>query len=664
MSKMIIVEGNSNDKDNVRVLMVKGEKGDPGDLNPENIVDNLNSTATDKALSAKQGKVLKSLIDQKPYYFDTVALMKAGNLSSGDYVITKGYYSANDGGGANYYITSSSSATDYQEELNNGLYATLIVKNEINVAQLGLYGDGIHDDSDRLNDTLSKIPSNTNVNFTINKTYKISKPIYIPHFVCLNGNSCNISVVGDTLNNNNYLFNYPSDRVIPNNDTRNFNYSTYFKNFNIINNANDVKNVISVDGEMNISNIYTYGFNKTVNLVNRYNDCISISDINSFNKSGNDYVIEVGFLGDGIKISRVHLYQAEYTGTLNNTRIIGGHNAIRLDTLINGNIYLENSNVNINNIHLETGHVFIKNASVNIDNGYIIKHNNVYPLEIKGVNTYVKLSNIMVIYQTSFVDYSEDDCIDIYTDFNTHLTLENCYKNLTNSYDIDYKSLSGLTSNNSDFNKNMVINSLSSVKCEETYESTLKAQIRSNNQYPYIDALYKTGNVTWKKPSGTYYYYPITLFDATRLVGSNLGTDEKNITVTNNEQGVNMPIGYKPSANIRMYRGTSTGAYTEYADVGPVGQQITDNGDVLNGNKWVSRTSGGADTVLNAQSFEYIGLWHRNVKVYAGSIPSVGTWTKGDVIINNNPSIGGVYGWVCTADGTPGTWKSFGSIDS
>ena len=28
MSKMIIVEGNSNDKDNVRAIMVKGEKGE------------------------------------------------------------------------------------------------------------------------------------------------------------------------------------------------------------------------------------------------------------------------------------------------------------------------------------------------------------------------------------------------------------------------------------------------------------------------------------------------------------------------------------------------------------------------------------------------------------------------------------------------------------
>ena len=62
MSKITIVEGNSNHKDNVRVIMVKGEKGDMGDLNHNDIIDNLNSTATNKVLSANQGNTLKDLI--------------------------------------------------------------------------------------------------------------------------------------------------------------------------------------------------------------------------------------------------------------------------------------------------------------------------------------------------------------------------------------------------------------------------------------------------------------------------------------------------------------------------------------------------------------------------------------------------------------------------
>lgn len=103
MSKMIIVEGNSNYKDNTRNYFVKGERGysayelyvqNGGTLTEEewlneflnadnfynksetddllddkinitDIVDNVNSTATNKPLSANQGKELKDLVDGK-----------------------------------------------------------------------------------------------------------------------------------------------------------------------------------------------------------------------------------------------------------------------------------------------------------------------------------------------------------------------------------------------------------------------------------------------------------------------------------------------------------------------------------------------------------------------------------------------------------------------
>ena len=66
MSRLTIVEGNSNDKDNVRAIMVKGEKGDKGDngeITYSDVVDNLTSTETQLPLSANQGKQLKDLID-------------------------------------------------------------------------------------------------------------------------------------------------------------------------------------------------------------------------------------------------------------------------------------------------------------------------------------------------------------------------------------------------------------------------------------------------------------------------------------------------------------------------------------------------------------------------------------------------------------------------
>jgi parallel beta-helix repeat protein len=57
----------------------------------------------------------------------------------------------------------------------------------------------------------------------------------------------------------------------------------------------------------------------------------------------------------------------------------------------------------------------------------------------------------------------------------------------------------------------------------------------------------------------------------------------------------------------------------------------------------------------------YNNVW--NASVGSGvSSPAVGTWAQGAIIFNSSPVAGGTIGWVCTTGGTPGTWKSFGSI--
>ena len=47
---------------------------------------------------------------------------------------------------------------------------------------------------------------------------------------------------------------------------------------------------------------------------------------------------------------------------------------------------------------------------------------------------------------------------------------------------------------------------------------------------------------------------------------------------------------------------------------------------------------------------------------YTSAAPTTGTWKVGDVAYNLTPTAGGTIGWVCTTAGTPGTWKTFGSI--
>lgn len=72
--------------------------------------------------------------------------------------------------------------------------------------------------------------------------------------------------------------------------------------------------------------------------------------------------------------------------------------------------------------------------------------------------------------------------------------------------------------------------------------------------------------------------------------------------------------------------------------------------------------SGSAGVKLPAAGVWTVYNGSRQVIWNAVVAPAAGTWRRGDLAFNIEPSPGGSVGWVCTADGTPGTWKAFGSI--
>ena len=54
---------------------------------------------------------------------------------------------------------------------------------------------------------------------------------------------------------------------------------------------------------------------------------------------------------------------------------------------------------------------------------------------------------------------------------------------------------------------------------------------------------------------------------------------------------------------------------------------------------------------------------HGTLRNLLGTVaPTTGTWARGDKVWNTSTLAGGNVGWVCTTAGTPGTWKSFGTI--
>ena len=105
-------------------------------------------------VSTSDGDSVQLKLNKKPYYYNSIADMKADTkLKVGDMAITLGYYEPNDGGNSEYRIVSGTYTDDggSYHALNNNLYAELIIKNsEICYNQFGAYGDGIHSDFEAL----------------------------------------------------------------------------------------------------------------------------------------------------------------------------------------------------------------------------------------------------------------------------------------------------------------------------------------------------------------------------------------------------------------------------------------------------------------------------------------------------------------------------------
>jgi len=140
----------------------------------EEINNKLDKMATD-------GSLLSLFSNYMIYTVINVEALKSANLLNGSKVKTLGYYNINDGGESEYYITNEQ-PNEYYEKLNNGNYA-ILNKNANNVRQFGAYGDGVHDDTNSIQNCINERDSV----IIDNGTYLISNTIYLKNGQTISG---------------------------------------------------------------------------------------------------------------------------------------------------------------------------------------------------------------------------------------------------------------------------------------------------------------------------------------------------------------------------------------------------------------------------------------------------------------------------------------------
>lgn len=130
--------------------------------------------------------------NDNPIQFSCFEEMKEVPPGVGQYIYTRGFYTENDGG-AGKYLISNSSLSNLSIPINNGLFATLQIDNNLlNIDQLGAHGDGINDDSNVIQRALD---SGYSVQFGINKEYKlISNGLAVKKNITILGNNSTVIV--------------------------------------------------------------------------------------------------------------------------------------------------------------------------------------------------------------------------------------------------------------------------------------------------------------------------------------------------------------------------------------------------------------------------------------------------------------------------------------
>lgn len=355
------------------------------------------------------------------------------------------------------------------------------------------------------------------------------------------------------------------------------------------------------------------------------------------------------------------------TGVSRNFLYLWNNAGGKIENIINGNIVVGASRaLSISNCHFERGNIEIKSCpSITIKDSSFNYLDGLNKIVINRINSSsrsysnISLENLLFNIEDESIFHS--NVYDVVCDL-SNISIKNC--NRRHSTNLMGLKLGLISDSNviSDFSEYNIKSSIYSDNCFIANKNITESFMYHLKSGTMNVSLSLNDSVSFEKESGTYYYKSIVFTDDIRIIGQGNRTEQ---TITTDGKAINITGFYNngiQNSNMRLFRGTSSNNYKEYVDI-PIkyGTQLIDFGTHVSGFYWKSIVNENPSNI----NFGNNGIYFKNKCItYLTAIPQYGSWTKGDIIINNNPSSGAIFGWICIESGTPGTWKKISTIDN